>query len=398
MELAGVHNCCGSCTQSIKKAIKAVDGVEAETVKPKAESFVVEGNFDLAAVVKSLLDAGFYVQVKKYRRAAASHKGVNYECCLRLDDGAGHRVGSGSAAPTGDEIDRWVKQLGADDFAARQAATDALWQAGPAALVALTEAARSDDPEVRFRAKAVLDKVRSGVRPDTPPELAALIDQFRFGAEPAQRQALAELRTKGQWSIVLALLRAEKNADRRRMLAQAVAPDAGKLVRPLIEKGQLDDAQTILELTAVQQPGLVQLATFLLLTDRLNDAVADVQRRQATDPQPEDWLRLAWLARAKGDQSAAIAAAEKTTDKYLLLNLVSESRDWKRAAALMTELAAANPAATDHAAFLTTFHRLAGNDAAYAAAIKTFGQAPKPPDPFAPAPAPRGTIRSAFRQ
>ncbi|MDX1944487.1 MAG: hypothetical protein SFU86_03700 [Pirellulaceae bacterium] len=63
-ELAGVHNCCGACTQAIKKAIK-VDGVVADTVKPKAESFVVEGNFDLAAVVKGLLDAGFYVQVKK---------------------------------------------------------------------------------------------------------------------------------------------------------------------------------------------------------------------------------------------------------------------------------------------------------------------------------------------
>jgi copper chaperone CopZ len=65
IELTGVHNCCGSCTKSIKEAIKSVDGVTADTVKPKQSSFVVEGNFDAAKLVAALLDAGFAVQVKK---------------------------------------------------------------------------------------------------------------------------------------------------------------------------------------------------------------------------------------------------------------------------------------------------------------------------------------------
>lgn len=65
IELTGVHNCCGACTKSIKAAIKGVDGVEADTVKPKQSSFVVEGNFDAAQLVSALLEAGFAVQVKK---------------------------------------------------------------------------------------------------------------------------------------------------------------------------------------------------------------------------------------------------------------------------------------------------------------------------------------------
>jgi copper chaperone CopZ len=64
LELAGIHNCCGACTQAIKKAIKTVDGVKAETVKAKQTEFVVEGDFSATDLVKALLDAGFHVSVK----------------------------------------------------------------------------------------------------------------------------------------------------------------------------------------------------------------------------------------------------------------------------------------------------------------------------------------------
>src|SRR5687767_59343 len=74
--------------------------------------------------------------------------------------------------PAGEgEIRAAVVQLGADDFRVRQQATDLLWQAGLAAEKVLREALKSNDPEVRFRAAAVLDKVRFGIRPDTAPEM-----------------------------------------------------------------------------------------------------------------------------------------------------------------------------------------------------------------------------------
>jgi len=65
IELTGIHNCCGACTQAIKKAIGGVDGCTANTVKPRQNSFVVEGKFSGESLVKALLDSGFYVQVKK---------------------------------------------------------------------------------------------------------------------------------------------------------------------------------------------------------------------------------------------------------------------------------------------------------------------------------------------
>jgi copper chaperone CopZ len=65
LECGGTHNCCGACTRSIKEAIKSVKGVTADTVTPKKEEFVVEGDFSAEELVKALLDAGFHVKVKK---------------------------------------------------------------------------------------------------------------------------------------------------------------------------------------------------------------------------------------------------------------------------------------------------------------------------------------------
>jgi len=65
LTLEGVHNCCGSCNAAIVKAIKKVEGTTGNTVKVKAETFEVTGDFDAAELVKSLNDAGYHVKVKK---------------------------------------------------------------------------------------------------------------------------------------------------------------------------------------------------------------------------------------------------------------------------------------------------------------------------------------------
>jgi len=65
IEITGIHNCCGQCTKAIKAALKDVPGVKSETVKPKMDTFAIEGDFSPAAAVEALVNAGFYVKVKK---------------------------------------------------------------------------------------------------------------------------------------------------------------------------------------------------------------------------------------------------------------------------------------------------------------------------------------------
>src|SRR5258705_6623978 len=144
------------------------------------------------------------------------------------------------AAPTKDQIAHAIEQLGAPAFETRQAATDLLWKAGDAAEAALREAAKSTDPEVRTRAAALLAKLQLGLRPDTPPEVAALIVQFRYAETTSlRRQALAELQAKGHWQAILTLIRAQQNPEERRILATVLAGEARKIVGPRVERGEL---------------------------------------------------------------------------------------------------------------------------------------------------------------
>ena len=65
LTLQGAHNCCKACNDAIKAAVKKVEGVESDDVKPKATSFTVKGSFDGAKLVKELNDAGFHVTLEK---------------------------------------------------------------------------------------------------------------------------------------------------------------------------------------------------------------------------------------------------------------------------------------------------------------------------------------------
>jgi periplasmic mercuric ion binding protein len=59
-----IHNCCRGCSDAIIEAIESVDGVTSNTVKPKKESFVVEGDFDPGEVVEAIQNAGFYPTIE----------------------------------------------------------------------------------------------------------------------------------------------------------------------------------------------------------------------------------------------------------------------------------------------------------------------------------------------
>jgi hypothetical protein len=71
-------------------------------------------------------------------------------------------------APTPEEIDAWIAKLGSDDWKAREEATEALVRVGAPALPALEKAARSDDPEVKTRALAALERIRQKAAPKPP--------------------------------------------------------------------------------------------------------------------------------------------------------------------------------------------------------------------------------------
>ncbi len=105
-------------------------------------------------------------------------------------------------AATNDPIDRAIQQLGAPKHADREQAQQFLWNAGDAAIPALERAVQSPDPEVNQRARSVLNDLKLGIRPDTPPEVRSLLRRFHDATEDEARQAVvAELSSLGEKAI-----------------------------------------------------------------------------------------------------------------------------------------------------------------------------------------------------
>ena len=68
-EIEHVHNCCSKCTEALADVLKEVKGVKGSTLANKKTSFVIEGDFAPSDVVKALVKAGFYPELKKDKDA-----------------------------------------------------------------------------------------------------------------------------------------------------------------------------------------------------------------------------------------------------------------------------------------------------------------------------------------
>lgn len=79
------------------------------------------------------------------------------------------------------EIKRLVEELGADEFAAREAATERLTQIGLPAYKAVEDAIQHPDREVRYRAERVLARIRQS-------DLQRRLDAFQRGTEEGDYQ------------------------------------------------------------------------------------------------------------------------------------------------------------------------------------------------------------------
>ncbi len=138
-------------------------------------------------------------------------------------------------AATEAEITAAIEQLGADDFQTREQATRFLWEAN--AEAAVREASRSRDPEVSMRARQVLVMLERGIRPDTPPKVRELIEEYHRASLSGQQQIILELYGAGAAGrqFLLDLARQEPDVETRAMrflnLLQDQEPFLGLLTK-----------------------------------------------------------------------------------------------------------------------------------------------------------------------
>lgn len=73
------------------------------------------------------------------------------------------------------KIDKWIADLGSEDFEAREKATSELKKIGKPAAEALRKAAESSDPEVKMRAKSILEAIEKAEKKPKPDRSGASI-------------------------------------------------------------------------------------------------------------------------------------------------------------------------------------------------------------------------------
>lgn len=140
-----------------------------------------------------------------------------------------------------------VKRLSDDSFRVREDASKELWELGESALPLLEKTAAGSDPEAAHRAHKLIDQIRLGVLPDTPPDVAELVRKY-LAAEGNNRMApLYGLKEKRAWRQILRLYAGEKakgggDPASNDQLKQAVQGVAELAARECILSGEIHKA------------------------------------------------------------------------------------------------------------------------------------------------------------
>jgi len=247
-------------------------------------------------------------------------------------------------------VDRLVAQLGAANWEEREAASEKLLNLGSQAIPALERALNSPDPEVRFRARGLIDRLRWTAPGGLSDRVRAVIQHYESLPEH-ERAALLndvvrELR-EGAAPVLLQALRTDRNP-----VVRSVA------LRHLVS---LDRGAAEAELRALaREPAMAAWASA-----SLGDLLA---ARGQTDE-----AIAAYTAARKGG-----ARDERMTEA--LAQLYAGKGQWGKARDLYAELVAGDPENGSHRLQLGRCYHMLGDHAAAEAAwrevIRTKGGDP----------------------
>ncbi len=293
-----------------------------------------------------------------------------------------HRCLTGELAA--EDIRRSIHDLGAAEFQQREKATRSLWEAGKAAETALQDAAQSRDPEVSFRARKLLEKLRWNVHPDTPPEFEPLLRQFWEGDEEAQRAALTRLVSEGERAhgTVVELAGMAARDENHKHVLQALGSTLEDSVDRLTE-GRYWEVDMVwrLKVAGVKDPSeksyevrsldsnILNFVAHCLVSGTGEQHRRKIEEMSKRDPNSLATRALAYLCRGMGDAVGAVAAASQSGDDYLEDGMLANAGNWTR---LSDKYAEATDLSDDidRLGMTAVWHRKAGRPEPFQKAIQ----------------------------
>lgn len=209
-------------------------------------------------------------------------------------------------------VEQLVRELGAPDYQARQAAAKKLWAIGEPARKALEDATTSGSLEAATRAQAILDQLDWGIRADTPKDTLDLIRKFRTGDFAAQAAVVRTLLDGDEGGLpYLRILLAKPVApdpnnrsdfnDPRAALFATVVRAVRERVPVLLFDGKDRHADGLIDLLPLgpSQDGYRDYTAYLAARGRVKNGLARLEAATA-DPLPRVFLH-----RAAGNSDAA---------------------------------------------------------------------------------------------
>lgn len=277
-----------------------------------------------------------------------------------------------AGSPSAEQIARWIKELGADSFAAREKASRQLWLAGEAAETALENALQSGDKEVVRRARDILEKFRWGIYPDTPAEIVTLIERYKH-AEGDSSDIIEQLLGGGPKGLraVQKIATAVKGEDKRKELAGLVSKELSSLFLQAVTKGNYASFEHLLKF--VHEDHFLapsSYAAYWLLRGKLGEHIAHFRARLKQNPHDKHCaVTLAYLYRAAGNLSEARKAAEQSGRAHLIEGILIEMADWKTLAARPMAVEKEDLFAVEKWSLQAAYARLAGDRKRFAQAV-----------------------------
>ena len=224
-----------------------------------------------------------------------------------------------------EEILETIKQIGSDNFKIRESATQKLWKFGKSAEPLLRDALKNGGPELRYRGTKILEEFELGLYPDTPEDIAKLINDYRSGVGVKKEAAIIKMAELGKTELLMKLIKRENDIGIRKMVAQIVSRNISEQVPSLILDNKIDEAEQLLEVAALDHNGMRNYASFLVETNRIESAIS--KKRIAAKNSNLDAEILAWMLRAKGDYQEASTIFEQLGDKTRVRHTLSAGGD-----------------------------------------------------------------------
>ena len=207
------------------------------------------------------------------------------------------------------EILETIKQIGSDNFKIRESATQKLWKFGRIAEPLLRDALKNGGPELRYRGTKILEEFELGLYPDTPEDIAKLINDYRSGVGVKKEAAIIKMAELGKTELLMKLIKRENDIGIRKMVAQIVGRNISEQVPALILENKIDEAGQLLEVAALDHNGMRNYASFLVESNQIESAIT---KKRIDAPKGNHWLvTIDWtFFNKEGDSYTSRCAGE----------------------------------------------------------------------------------------